>query len=77
MERKTDSSGEFINKKVKTRQEIASEYGITVKTLKHSLKNKGIILPQGCVFPNDCQRIYEALGPPSEFQSGDEVTKIE
>ncbi len=77
MERKTDSSRGFINKKVKTRAEIASEYGITVKTLKHSLKNKGIILPTGCLFPYDCQRIYEALGPPSEFQSGVEVTKKE
>ena len=75
MERKTDSSRGFINKKVKTRAEIASEYGITVKTLKHALNQKGSILKSGSVFPNDCQNIYEALGFPSELQSGDEIKK--
>jgi len=73
MKRKT----RFIPKKVKTFKEIAFEYGVTVKTLKRHLLQKDIILQSGSLFPNDCQRIYEALGLPSELKSGDEVTRKE
>jgi hypothetical protein len=59
-----DSFIETLVIKVKTRQEVADEYGTTVKTLKRSLLKKGVILPPGHIFPNDCKAIYYTLGVP-------------
>jgi hypothetical protein len=64
----------FTNKKIKTRKEIAAEYGTTVKTMKRRLLKKGMVLQSGSLFPNDYKKIYIALGFPSKLQSGDEVT---
>lgn len=50
--------------KVKTREQVAEEYGICVKTLVVSLKRKGVILNSGYIFPATQLIIYKALGPP-------------
>ena len=50
---------------VKTRLEIAIEYGTCVKTLMRKLEKKGIVLPPGNIFPNTCKEIYYALGVPA------------
>ncbi|MFM2267611.1 MAG: hypothetical protein RL757_1052, partial [Bacteroidota bacterium] len=49
---------------VKTRQQIATEYGICVKTLKKWLKKHDLTIPAGLVTPRDQTRIYEILGYP-------------
>ncbi len=48
----------------KTRQEIASEYGISRKTLSRWLKNKQIILSTGLVKRKDLELIYQTFGWP-------------
>ena len=49
----------------KTRQQIATEYGITVKTLKRHLGKKDFTLPKGHrVSLGEQKDIYEALGYP-------------
>jgi abortive infection bacteriophage resistance protein len=49
----------------KTRQQIASEYGISTKTLKNWLKNADIVLPTGSITPYYQQLICEKLGDPN------------
>ena len=55
---------EILNLKVKSRQELADEYGICVKTLNSRLAEKGIKLDPGCIFPKTLLLIYKTLGPP-------------
>ena len=50
--------------KVKTREQVAEEYGIFPKTLAVSLKKKGVILKTGYIFPATQLIIYKTLGPP-------------
>lgn len=49
---------------VKTRQEIAQEYGISRKTFYNWLKREGICLQNRLVSPKEQQLIYERLGNP-------------
>jgi len=49
---------------LKTRQQIAEEYGVCTKTFNKLLKNKGIILDKGLITPKDQQIIYERIGIP-------------
>jgi len=62
---------ESIKLKVKTRSEIADEYGITIKTLVRRLAKMGIELPPGYIFPNTLKVIYSSLGVPSNL-----ITKL-
>jgi hypothetical protein len=55
---------ESIPLKIKTRQEVAEEYGTTVKTLIRRLLKKGVVLPPGLIFPVTCKIIYYTLGIP-------------
>ena len=50
--------------KLKTRQEIAQEYGIVRETLYRKLKSEGIVLKRGLVNVEDQERIYKLLGKP-------------
>jgi hypothetical protein len=54
--------------KAKTREEVAAEYGICVKTLKRWLKKANIILPSGLVNPSYLRIIYEAFGAPKKMR---------
>ena len=49
---------------MKTRQDIATEYGICTRTLMRRLKDENVILPRGRISPKWQSIIYEALGPP-------------
>jgi hypothetical protein len=48
----------------KTRTEIASEYGMSTRTLMRRLEKAGITLPSGNILPRDQKRIYDVLGMP-------------
>lgn len=49
---------------MKTRQQIADEYGVSTKTLNNWLILHDIILPKCGVTPKYQKLIYEALGYP-------------
>ena len=55
---------ETLTLKAKTRQEVADEYGICVKTLLSRLEEAGIILDPGLIFPKTLKIIYDTLGIP-------------
>ena len=54
----------------KTRQELASELGISYTTLYRWLKKNQIDLPSGLISPQNVQEIYQKLGfpIPKEYQ---------
>jgi hypothetical protein len=54
--------------KAKTREEVAAEYAICVKTLNRWLKKAKIILPPGLIKPFHLQIIYEAFGTPRKLK---------
>lgn len=49
-------------KPFKTRQEIATELGISVSTFRRKLKKKGITLSGGLLNLSEQNRIYQAFG---------------
>jgi hypothetical protein len=49
---------------VKTRLQIASEYGVCVKTLNRMLKEAEIELKRGLITPSKQEEIYLKLGRP-------------
>ncbi|MCD2260212.1 helix-turn-helix domain-containing protein [Psychroserpens luteolus] len=51
--------------KVKTRQQIAIEYGISPRTLRRWLKQDEIYLPKRLLTPREQKRIYKKFGWPS------------
>jgi hypothetical protein len=66
------SSDPFIDSlplKVKTRLQVAEEYGISVRTLLRRLKGNRISLPHGSIFPNKLKEIYYTLGVPAKLNS--------
>lgn len=60
---------ESLPLKVKTRHEVAYEYGTTVRTLIRRLLKKGVLLPPGHIFPNTCKIIYYTLGIPAALKA--------
>jgi hypothetical protein len=48
----------------KTRQKVAEEYGISVKTLTRRLERANIILEPGIIFPKTLEIIYSSFGVP-------------
>ena len=56
-----------IKQEVKTRQQIAIEYGISPRTLKRKLQKLGIFLPSGLIFPEEQTLIYQKLGKPDKI----------
>ncbi|WP_420868334.1 helix-turn-helix domain-containing protein [Aestuariivivens sediminis] len=53
-----------IYEKVKTREQIAAEYGVSPRTLRRWLKNCNIILPNRLVCPKEQRLIYNKFGYP-------------
>jgi hypothetical protein len=49
---------------VKTRQQVAAEYGVSTPTLNRWLKYRNVQLPSRLLFPKDLEKIYHALGKP-------------
>lgn len=54
---------------VKTKQQIADEYGVSRKTFQKLLLKRQIILDRGLIYPKDQQNIYNELGFPESIQS--------
>lgn len=55
--------------KAKTRQEVANEYGISLKTLSLRLKKAKIKIPPGRLFPKTLRIIYSKFGMPSGLKN--------
>ena len=53
-----------LNVSFKTRKEIAEELGISTRTLRRWLKQKGIELPRTLLGPKEQKIIYDAVGKP-------------
>jgi hypothetical protein len=52
------------NNIVKTKQQMADEYGICIKTFDRLLRKKQIKLDRGLIYPKDQLNIYNTLGSP-------------
>ena len=50
---------------VKTKQQMADEYGVCRKTFNKLLEKKQIKLDRGVISPRDQLHIYRELGPPN------------
>jgi hypothetical protein len=48
----------------KTRQKVAEEYGISVKTLTRRLVKANIFVEPGIIFPKTLEIIYASFGVP-------------
>ena len=49
---------------VKTKQQMALEYGVSRKTFQKLLQKRQIILDRGLIYPKDQENIYNELGLP-------------
>lgn len=49
---------------VKTRKQIADEYGICERTFRRWLEKAGIKLPKRMLAPKEWQQIYDEFGEP-------------
>ncbi len=56
---------------LKTRQQLADEFGINVRTLHRWLSKWNIKLPGGLIRPADQDAIYGKLGKPGEAIAGE------
>ncbi len=50
--------------KVKTRQQVADEYGVSTKTLSRWIKRRNLAIENGLLTPAMQKMLYEALGLP-------------
>jgi hypothetical protein len=53
---------------VKTKQQMADEYGVCRKTFNKLLRKKQIMLDRGLISPKDQKNIYDELGTPSGIE---------
>jgi len=58
---------------VKTRNDIAAEYNVTNKTLLKKLRDLGVNVPPGRIFPDTCKLIYYTLGIPAGLRKDPKV----
>jgi hypothetical protein len=49
----------------KTKQQMANEYGICIKTFNKLLRKKQIKLDRGLILPKDQNTVYKKLGIPN------------
>jgi len=56
-----------MNNKVKTREEVAKEYGISRRTFYNWLQREGIKLTNRLITPKEQQKIYEKFGRPTRL----------
>jgi hypothetical protein len=59
---------EIHNVGVKTKQQMADEYGVCRKTFNRLLQKKQIKLSRGLISPKDQLNIYNELGIPYSIQ---------
>jgi hypothetical protein len=60
---------------VKTKQQMADEYGVCRKTFNKLLLKKRIKLDRGLISPRDQQNIYDKLGVPNSIQKFPSIPK--
>lgn len=60
---------ETYSLKAKTRQDVAKEYGICIKTLNRRLDKANIIVETGIVFPKTLKIIYDTFGVPENLEN--------
>jgi hypothetical protein len=60
---------------VKTKQQMADEYGVCRKTFNKLLLKKRIKLDRGLISPKDQQNIYDKLGIPNIIQKFPSIPK--
>jgi hypothetical protein len=60
---------------VKTKQQMADEYGVCRKTFNKLLRKKRIRLDRGLISPKDQLNIYDKLGSPRSIQRSPNITK--
>jgi len=60
---------------VKTKQQMADEYGVCRKTFNKLLRKKRIRLDRGLISPKDQQNIYDKLGRPVIIQRFPNIPK--
>ncbi len=53
---------------VKTKQQMAEEYGVSRKTFQRLLQKRKIVLDRGLIYPKDQANIYKELGFPQSIQ---------
>jgi hypothetical protein len=53
---------------VKTKQQMAFEYGVSRKTFHKLLQKRQIILERGLIYPKDQENIYNELGFPESIR---------
>lgn len=53
---------------VKTKQQMADEYGVCRKTFSKRLQKMHIILGRGLIYPKDQENIYNELGMPKGIE---------
>ncbi|WP_175574375.1 helix-turn-helix domain-containing protein [Algoriphagus marinus] len=53
-----------MKQKVKTRQQVADEYGISARTLSRWFQNKKLRIPKGLLSPKVQELIYQEFGKP-------------
>ncbi len=53
----------------KTRQELANEYGICVRTLRRWITEAGLHIPRGSITPNHLKQIYDKIGKPANREN--------
>lgn len=64
---------EYNYLETKTRQQVATEYGISTKTLARRLIKAKIILNPGLIFPKTLEMIYSSFGVPKNSIKSNKV----
>ncbi|MFO7851925.1 MAG: hypothetical protein R6X28_05635 [Bacteroidales bacterium] len=52
--------------KAKSKQDLATEYGVSLKTFNKWLKKHNIKISRGLITPKDQEKIYDKLGFPKK-----------
>jgi hypothetical protein len=63
------------NAAVKTKQQMADEYGVCRKTFNKLLEKKNISIERGLITPRDQMNIYNELGTPGVIKLFPGITK--
>ena len=61
---RVSDSHDFLPSLVKTHQQIAEEYGISVRTLRRWIRKAELNIPSGLINPYYQLMIYQTFGPP-------------
>ncbi len=60
---------------VKTKQQMAEEYGVSRKTFQKLLLKRQIMIGRGLIYPKDQESIYKELGRPKSSQRSPKLPK--